>query len=174
MRDQFALRVDNVGKTFVADADRGHDIPDELEVDLCNGDAGGSARVCERDRHVRLRAAPKIDGAEPRMHCDGLGEARIGRIVGAACHDVRFEARELQLLFSGAVHLDQLRYRRHLSQQADKVVAALLERNVLPFGARGPAHLAFDIGDEKRDALGRGLRLFLLHAHGGALGFLIA
>ena len=64
--------------------------------------------------------------------------------------------------------------RRDFAQQADKVVAALLERQGTPLPRRGPAELLLDFVDKAFDALGGGPRLFLLHDDRGAFGLVIA
>ena len=51
-----------------------------------------------------------------------------------------------------------------LTQQAQRIEAALIERAVGPRQLRGPAHLAFNLGNEFFDLIGRGKRLLLLDA----------
>src|SRR5580700_3221883 len=104
------------------------------------------------DRHVRLRAASEINGAEPDLVGHRLREARIARKIAPAADRIRLEARDLELLLAVAVEIGELGDRRHLPEQADEVVALLLERDAAPFDARGPADLVLDLGDELPDA----------------------
>ena len=45
MRDQPPLPVDDVGLPARADLDLGDDVPDQLEIDLGDGDAGVAPRA---------------------------------------------------------------------------------------------------------------------------------
>src|SRR6185369_6174475 len=84
------------------------------------------------------------------------------------------EPRHLELFLSLAVDLHEFGDRRHLPQQADEIVAPLIERARRPLRMGGPPDLLLDLGDETVDALGGADRLLLLDAYGGALGLIVA
>ena len=77
MCDQPPLRVDHIGVTMLADLDLRDNVPDELEVDLGDRDAGIAPCAGERKRHVRFRLASKIHRAVVRLVRDRLGELRV-------------------------------------------------------------------------------------------------
>ena len=54
MGDQRSLPVHDEGVAGLADLDLGHDVPDELQIDVGHGDPGALAAAGDRDRHVRL------------------------------------------------------------------------------------------------------------------------
>ena len=70
MRDQSPAAVHHIGKAFLADADAGDHVPDELQVDL--GQSNGTPAAANRDGHVRLAPVTKVHGAEIRFTRLGL------------------------------------------------------------------------------------------------------
>jgi len=48
MRDQATLCVDHVGLAALTDFDLGDDVPDQLEIDFRDADAGVTTRAGER------------------------------------------------------------------------------------------------------------------------------
>ena len=90
------------------------DLPDELEIDLGDRDAGIVPGMRDGNGHVGFRAGAEIDRTEPKMIGDCLCELRLGGIVLLACDDIRLEPRYLQLLLAAAVEELQFRDRRRL------------------------------------------------------------
>ena len=91
MRDQPALRVDDVGVAALADLDLGDHVPNQLEIDL--GDAHASVAPCSGDSqgHIRLGFAAEINRAVVDLASDRFREFRVAGKVGAACDDVHGE-----------------------------------------------------------------------------------
>ena len=77
-------------------------------------------------------------------------------IVDAAADHVHGQPRHLELLVARGIDLREFGDRRHLAQQPQRIEAALIERAVGPRQLRGPADLAFDLGDEFFDLVGGG------------------
>ena len=84
MGDQPAFAVDDESVALVADADGADHVPDEFQVHVGDGHAGLLADMGQRNHHVRLGAAAKLDWPEPNLVGDGLGEARVARKIVAA------------------------------------------------------------------------------------------
>jgi hypothetical protein len=116
MRDEAAVAVDDVSIARRADLDRADDVPNEFEIDLGYGDAGGAADMRRRDGHVGLGFLAEINRAEPDLVGDRLGKPWIVRVVAAAPDHVHREPGHFELFLSLAVDLDQLGDRRHLPQ----------------------------------------------------------
>ena len=57
MRDQPALRADHIGVAALADLDLRHHVPDQLEVDLGDADAGIAPGAGERQASCRARTS---------------------------------------------------------------------------------------------------------------------
>jgi hypothetical protein len=79
--DEEAALVDDVGLALFADADARDDVPDELEVDVCDRDRTVVDAGPDRDRHVGLGLLAEIDRAEPRLPAARLAERRLLRAV---------------------------------------------------------------------------------------------
>ena len=73
MRDQPAVAVDHIGVAVLADLDLRDHVPDQLEIDLGDADAGLAPRAGERERHVGLGFAAEID----RAVIDLVGHASV-------------------------------------------------------------------------------------------------
>ena len=159
MGDETAAGVDDKGAAVDADLDLRHHVPDQLEIDLRDADAGITPRAGERDRHIGLGLAAEIDRSVIDLVGHRLLEFRLVGIIDAAADHVHGEPRHFQLLVAGGVDLRQFGDRRHLAQQAKRIEAPLIERAVGPRQLRGPAHLTVDLGDEFLDLVGGGLRL---------------
>ncbi len=156
MGEQVALAVHRVGLAGLADPDLGDHVPDELEVDLHDGDAGALAAARHGDGHVRLGLLPEVHRAvvgPPRL---GLAKLRIARKIDLAAHDVHGQAGDPQLFLAGGVEIADLRDRQHLAEQPEKVEAPLVESGAGgdELGLGGPADLVLDLLDERLD-LGR-------------------
>ena len=164
MRDQPAGGIDHIGAAVLADLDLGHHIPDQLEIDLRDAHPGIAPGAGKRQRHVRLGLAAKVNRAVIDFMRHGLREFRLLGVVDAASNHVHCQTRDLELLMARSIDLGQLRDRRDLAQQPQGVETALIERAVGPRQLRGPAHLAFDLGDELFDLVGGGNGLLLLNA----------
>ena len=131
MRDQAAVGIDHIGVAVLADLDPGDHVPDQLEIDLRDADAGLAPRAGERQRHVGLGFAAEIDRAVIDLVGHGLGEFRLVGIVDAAADHVHGEPRHFELLVAGGIDLRQFGDGRHLTQQPQRVEAPLVERAVL-------------------------------------------
>ena len=151
VRDQLAAAVDDVGAPCRADPDLGHDVPDELQVDL--GDRHPRvAAAGDRERQVGLGLLPEVDGPEVGPARPRLLEPRIAREVGLAADDVHGEPRDAELLPARRVELAHLGDRGRLALEADELEAPLLDRLAsaeLPLAR--PSDLALDVADEGLD-----------------------
>jgi hypothetical protein len=74
MRDQATLRVDHIGLAALANLDFRDDVPDQLEIDFRDADAGIAPRAGERESHVRLGFAPEVDRAIVDLVLHRFGE----------------------------------------------------------------------------------------------------
>ena len=164
MGDQPPLRSDHIGVPALADLDLRDHVPDELEVDLGDADAGIAAGAGDGERHVGLGLAPEVDRAVIDLPRHRLGEFRVFRQVEPAADHVHGEPRHPELLLAGRIELRQLGDRGHLAQETQRVEAALLERARRPGQLHGPAELALDLLDELADLRRRGLGLLALDA----------
>ena len=169
MRDQAPLRAHHIGMAALADLDLRDHVPDQLEIDLGDADAGVLAGAGQRQRHIGLGLPAEIDRPVIDLVGDGLGELRVLGEIEPAVHDIHGEARHPQPLLAGRIDLRQFGDGRHLPQQPQRIEPALLDRARRPGQLRGPAQLAFDFLDELAD-LGRGgLGLLVLDADQGRL-----
>ena len=173
MRDKLTARIDDVGEALVADLDPGHDVPDELEVDLRHRHPGAFARAGHRDGHVGLGILAKMHRAEIGLAglCDC--EARIGGKVGAPASDVHSHPRHVQLLAAGEIEHAHLGDGRHQAQQFQVLDAALFQAGRADLRQAHPAELALDFQHVGLDARGRGLGLFLLQVEQRRLALLV-
>src|SRR5262249_20736307 len=80
---------------------------------------------------------------------------------------VHGEPRHPQLLFAGGVELGELGYGGHLTEQPQAIKTPLLDGAGRPRQLRRPAHLAFDLLDEKANLLGGPFRLLALNTDQG-------
>ncbi len=131
MRDQPALRVDDIGVAALADLDLRDHVPDQLEIDLGDAHAGVAPRAGNGQRHIRLRFAPEIDRAVIDLARHRFRKLGVVGEVSAARH--------------GGIELRKLGDGGHLAQQPQGVEAALLDRAGRPRQLRGPAELALDL-----------------------------
>ena len=164
MRDQPPLRADHIGAAALADLDLRHHVPDQLEVDLGDADAGVLAGAGQRQRHIGLGLAAEIDRPVIDLVGDGLGELRLLGKVEPAVEHIHDQARHPQAFLAGRIDLRQLGDGRHLPQQPQGVEPALLDRARRPGQLGGPAELALDLLDELADLGRRGLGLLVLNA----------
>src|ERR1051326_327173 len=173
MRDQAAAPVDDIGIAALADLQGGNDVPDQLQIDFGDRDAGVAAVARHRQRHIRLGILAEIHWADPDAARLGFGEGRALREIRLAADDVHREPRDFELLLPLATELREFGDRRHLPQEAHIILAALVERSRRPLRMRGPADLALDLLDEFGDALRRRLGLLLLYPDESGLVLLI-
>ena len=164
MGDEPALRADHIGVPALADLDLRDHVPDELEVDLGDADAGIAPRARDGERHVGLGFTAEVDRPVIDLPGHRLGEFRVLRQVEPAADDVHGEPRDAKLLLAARIELRQLGDGRHLAQETQGVEAALLERARRPGQLHGPAELALDLLDELADLRGRGFGLLALDA----------
>ena len=173
MRDEAAVGVDDVSVAVFADLDVRNHVPDELEVDLRDAHAGLAPRSGERERHVRLGFAAEEDRAVIDLVRHGLREFRLVGVVDAAADHVHGQPGYFELLVAGGIDLGKFGNGGHLAQQPQCIEPPLVERAIRPGQLRGPAKLAFDLGDEFFDFVGGGHRLLMLDVDQGRLVFLI-
>ena len=169
MRDQAPCATDHIGVAALADLDLRHHVPDQLEIDLGDADAGILAGAGQRQRHVGLGLPAEIDRPVIDLVGGGFGEFRILGEVEPAVHNVHGEAGDPQALLAGRIDLRQLGDGRHLPQQPQSVEPALLDRARGPGQLGGPAELAFDFLDELADLSRRRLGLLVLNPDQGGL-----
>jgi len=65
MGNQPSLAIDDIGVPALADLQPGNHVPDQLQIDLGDGDPGIAAGPGRRHRHIRLGFLAEIDRAEP-------------------------------------------------------------------------------------------------------------
>ena len=65
MGDQPAVAIDDIGVAALPDLQPGDHIPDQLQIDLGDRDAGIASGAGHRHGHVRLGFLAEIDRAEP-------------------------------------------------------------------------------------------------------------
>ena len=163
MRDQAALRADDIGMTALADLDLRHHVPDQLQIDLGDADAGVLAGAGQRQRHIGLGFAAEIDRPVIDLVGHGLGEFRIlgevepgipprpWRAAIPASRSLPVESTCASSVIAGTCRNSRKR-----------IEPALLDRARRPRQLGGPAELAFDLLDELADLGGRGLGLLVL------------
>ena len=105
MRDEPAGAIQNEGVAGLADMDRGDDFPDQLQVDLGDGDARARPRAGDRDRHERLGASTQGKRAKPDVGGARADHRRVRGAIDAAHHDIGIGARDAQAL--DAIAVDQ-------------------------------------------------------------------
>ena len=106
---------------MLADLDLGDHVPDQLQIDLGDGDAGVLAGAGQRQGHVGLGLPAEIHRAVIDLVGDGLGEFRVLGQIEAAVDHVHGEARDPDPLMAGRVDLGELGDGRHLPQEAQRV-----------------------------------------------------
>src|ERR1700743_2136747 len=127
----------------------------------------------ERNRHVGLGAAPKLDRTEPYFVGNGLNEARILRKVSVTADRIRLEPGDFELLFPLAVEIGQLGDRRDLPQEPNKIGAPLIRLSAPPLDAGCPSELSLDFSEEFVDPNSGRSRFFLLNLQRSSLGLII-
>src|SRR5437660_4561927 len=165
MGDQATALIDDIGIPALPDVQPGAYVPDQLQIDLGDGDPGLPALTRHRQRHVRLGFLAEIDRAEPDALRLRPGKGGALREIRGAADDVHLQPRDLELLLAFAVELGQLGDRRLLAQQAKIILATLVERARGPLRMRRPADLPLDLADELLDTQRRRLGLLLLDAN---------
>ena len=151
MRDQPPLPVDDIGLTTLADLDLGDNVPDQLEIDLGDGDAGIAPRAGERQRHVGFQLAPEIDRAVIDLVGDGLGEFRVFRVIDLAADNVHGEPRHPQLLVAGGIELGSSVIAGTWRRSRTPSKRRCIERAGRPGQLSGPADLRLDLPNELAD-----------------------
>ncbi len=169
MRDQPTSRADNIGVAALADLDLGNHVPDQLEVDLGNADAGILAGAGQRQRHVGLGLPAEINRPVIDLVGDGFGEFRILGEIEPAVDHVHGETRYPQALPAGRIDLRQLGDGGLEPQQPQGIEPAILERTRRPRQLGGPAELTFNFLDELADLGRRRLGLLALNPDQGRL-----
>jgi len=77
MCDQAAIRIDYIGLAVFADLDLRHHLPDQLEIDLGDADAGVEPSASDRQGHVGLGLPSEIDRAVISLFGYRVGEFRV-------------------------------------------------------------------------------------------------
>ena len=77
MRNQPALRGNNISAAVLANLDLGHHVPDQLQVDLGDADAGVLTGAGHRQRHIGLGFPAEVDRPVVDFVGDGFGEFRL-------------------------------------------------------------------------------------------------
>jgi hypothetical protein len=127
MRDQPALRVDDIGVPVLADLDLRDHIPNQLEIHLSNTHARVAPGAGNGERHIWLGLAPEIDWPVIYLARYSFRKLRVIREVGSAGDDIHGQPRDPQTLFAAGIELCKLGNGRHLAQQPQGVEAALLD-----------------------------------------------
>ena len=170
--NQEAVAVDDVGFALLADLDARHDVPDELEIDLRDGDRSLVART-DRYRHIRLGLLAEIHRTEPRLPTPGLAKRRLVRAILAGIDAVHPQPRDRDLLASFGIELRDVRHFRRLPQQLEELDAPQFDVVRIELGQCGVGELLLDLADVLLDTRRRTNRLFMLQAGERGLGFLI-
>ena len=173
MRDQPALRVDDIGMPMLADLDLRDHVPDQLEVHLGDTHARVAPGAGNRERHIRLGLAPEIDWPVIYLARYSLRKLRVVGEVGAAGDHVHGQPRDPQTLFAAGIELRKLGNGGYLAQQPQCIEAALLNGACRPGQLCRPTELALDLLDELPDLGGGGFRLFALDADERSLVLLV-
>ena len=162
MCDQPPLLIDHIGITVAPDLQPTDDIPDQLEIHIGDGDTGISAGPGDGNGQVGLGFVAKVHRTERDLAGQRIDEEGVVGVIRPAGDHIHGQPGHLELFLAGRVELSQFGDRRHLAQQPHIVEAALIDTAGGPLPLRGPADLAFDLTDELRDLLCRGVRLLLL------------
>ena len=164
VRNQPALRVDDVGAATLAHLDGRYDVPDELQVGLRRDHPRVLAAARKRDGHVRLGLLAEVHRAEVGLAGDRLLELGILGEVRVAAHDIHRQARDAQLLVARGIVVADFRDGRCMPQEAQRVEPALIQRDPAraPGRLRDPGQLVLQLAHELLDARGCGQRLLAL------------
>ena len=152
MCDQPAVAVDHECHSGLLDLDGGDDIPDQRQIDLCDGDADGRPVAGDRERHIRLGAAIQCNRSIPAVRRSRATHGRVGRAIDAWPDRIGPGPRDRQTLDPGAVDQGELGDRRHLAEQPQRIDAVILHAGTSP-GLDGPLHLASYAVEEPLDPL---------------------
>ena len=179
MRDQAALIADDIRMAVLADLDLRNHIPDQLEIDLGDADAGVLAGPGQRECHVGLGVPAKVNRAVIDLVGDGFGEFGILGEVDPAVEkrpspaaDTRSRSLPVASTCASSVIAGTCRNSRSASNRRGSIardaVAGVGRGDVgRPWQLGGPADLAFDLLDELADLGRRRLGLFALDADQG-------
>ena len=77
MCNQAAIRIDHIGLSVFADLDLRDHVPDQLQIDLGDADAGIEPGAGERQGHVGLGLPSEINRAEINLLGYRLGELGV-------------------------------------------------------------------------------------------------
>jgi hypothetical protein len=116
MRNQPPLRADHIGVAVLADPDLGDNVPDQLQIDFRNADAGVLAGAGDSECHVRLGLSVKVHRPVIDLVREGFGEFRLVRKIDAAVDHIYGDARDPQALLAAGIDLRELGDGRHLVQ----------------------------------------------------------
>ena len=164
MRDQDTLTVDDEDMAGLADLDLGHDVPDELQIDVGHGDAGALAAPGDGDRHVRLGPLPEVDRAVVDAPGLGLEELGLARKIGLAADDLHRETGHALLLPAYAVEVAHLGDGQRLPLEPEVVDPPLRHagRGSAEVGLDREPDLPLDLRDEGLDPRRHAERLLAL------------
>jgi len=171
--DELPGAVDDVGLAGAPDLDAADDVPDELEVDLGDGDRARVAAGAHGDGEVGLRLLAEVHRAEPGLAGPGVQERRIARAVLVGAGDVHGEARHGELLAALGVDPGNVGHRRDQAQQLQELDAPLLDAGGAELRQRRERELLLDLAHELLDARRRADRLLALQAEQRRLVLLV-
>ena len=135
MCDEPAGAIQNESVAGFADTNGGDYFPDQLQVNLADGDAGARPRAGYGDRDERLGASMQGKRAKPHMGGACAYHRRVRRAIDAAHHDIGIGARDTQALC--AIAVDQ----RHLGDSGRLPHEKQHVETVAFVGSVGPGQL---------------------------------
>jgi len=115
MRNQPALRIDNIRMPPLAHLDLRDHVPDQLQIDLGDAYTGVTSCSCNSERHVGLGFAAEIYRAIIHLSRRRFCELGILRKVGTARHHIHGQTRYAQPLLATGIELSQLGDGWHLA-----------------------------------------------------------
>src|SRR6266511_2898720 len=127
VRDQLAACVDGVGISGCSDPRSVDDLADEAQVYFGRYHPARVANLGDGDRHVRLRAALKVDTSEVPMLRPRANELCAPGEIDPAVEPVDLEWRGADPLLPGRVQVGQLADELLPPEQAVKVLVTLRE-----------------------------------------------
>jgi hypothetical protein len=152
-------RVEHEGVARLTDMDRRDHVPDQLEIDLRDGDAVDLARTGNCHGHVRLGTFVQCHRAVPGVIRAGADDGGIARAINAAVDNVGVDPRDLQPFDALVIDQRDRDDRRHLPQQPQYVEPVPLVGPFPPRQLHGPLQLVGDIAEISLD-LARGRTRF--------------
>src|SRR5215831_622080 len=165
MSDQSAAGIYHIGSPRHADPDVGHDVPNELEIDLRDDHAVLATPSPHRNDHEGFGPPLETNRSEINPVRYGLGESGVVRKIGrAGAPRTDGKTKIAKLLAAFSVELSQLRYRFDLAQKPFGIELPVIGRICVPGKLSCPTELAFELLHELPDPYRRGPGLLVLNA----------